>query len=181
LHQHISMRDERGAENPVPPDPPPMDRKVRIDRVQLVSIPIMVLVALLALSGLLGESTSESRSAEGGPLAVRVSYPSRLRFHQQEALEIAVHNVGPGPLEPVAVEIDRTYLEAFSVSTIIPDADRVTSDAYVIQLGRLLPGQVRRVTMQVEAEHPGHHRGLVVARSGAVELGRAEVDTYLFP
>lgn len=175
------MRDESGAENPVPPDPPPMERRLRIDRVQLVAISIMGLVALLALSGLFGESTSESRSAAGGLLAVRVSYPSRLRYHQQEALEIAVQNVGPGPLEPVALEIDRRYLEAFSVPTITPDADRVTSEAYVVQLGRLLPGQVRRVAMQVEAEHPGHHRGIVVARGGAVEMGRAEVDTYVFP
>ncbi len=57
----------------------------------------------------------------------------------------------------------------------------MTPDAYVIRLGALPPHEVRRVALQVEAEHHGHHRGFVVASAGDKELGRASVGTYVFP
>lgn len=74
-----------------PPQPPEVEKKALFHREQLLGIPLLMLLSILALFGVFGESVAEVNQANE-TLAVRVGYPTRNRYTMDNALEIRVQN-----------------------------------------------------------------------------------------
>lgn len=162
------------------PEPPPMKRFVEVERIQLIGVPIL---AAVSLAGLLGafDDTSARSATNGTPLAVHVEFPSRVQFEQHKAVSIEVRNESAGALDEVAVEIDRAYLDAFERSSFLPEPDEITPRAYVVDLGAIRPGEVRRIALEVRPEKVGRQEGQLRVTSGGRPLAAIELSTFVFP
>jgi hypothetical protein len=143
-----------------PPQPPEIDRRLRLAWPQLVGFPIIAIIPLLALGGVFGErwATSENTS---GPLAVSVEYPSRFRARLSKPLVVRIENRSDAPLDSVEVAFDSSYVENFANAGFIPEARQ----AYVVVLDAVRAGETRRVQLQLEGESMGAHDGRVVVRA----------------
>ena len=74
------------------PQPPPFHPRPQFAPLQLIGIPLLALLPILALIGIFGESMS-SVQASNAEIALQVDYVSRLRYRMQDALTVAVTNL----------------------------------------------------------------------------------------
>ena len=167
------------------PQPPPVKRFVKVERLQLIGIPILAAVSLAGVFGAFDDTTT--RGAGGGtPLAMHVEFPSRVQFEQQKALLIEVRNESDDRLEDVSIEIDRSYLDAFERTSFLPEPDEISTRAYVVNLGSIQAGEIRRIAIEIRAEKVGRQEGTLRVTSGAPELASRELasidlSTFVFP
>lgn len=161
----------------VPPQPPRMARRFAVYRHQLIGIPLLLLLPVLAVSGVFGVS-SESRSVRGDAVSVVVEHPSRLRYKMFDTLRIEVRNTS-GRARTVTVAVDRSYLDRFSGVTFVPAVEAITDAAYVLRL-EIPADEVRVATATLRAEDFGRPSGAVRVRSGASEW-TVPVTTVSFP
>ena len=171
----------REAVKPVQaPEPPSMKRFVKVERLQLIGVPILATVALAGLFGAF-DDTSARGSAGGSPLAMHVEFPSRVQFEQSKPLTIEVRNESSDALGEVAVEIDRAYLDGFQPRSFLPEPDQITPAAYVVALGTVQAGEVRRVVLEVRPETIGRRQGAVRVTAEGRRLATIDLSTFVFP
>lgn len=152
-------------------------RRLELHRYQWVGLPLMLLIPVLALFGVFGETWGRADDVSAD-LALRVEYPTRYRYKQINALEVFVENVSGGPLDTVVVAFDPAYVLRFSTPTFIP-APEVP---YEVELLDVQPGEVRLVVAELQGERYGRHRGAVEAyRPGSSDTARVAVSTIIFP
>jgi hypothetical protein len=158
-----------------PPQPPAIPPKIRVHRREAIAMGLMALVPALALLGTFGPS---NQHVERGDEALRLEtlYPSLLRLQMRDKLKIRVTNRSEKPLSRVALRIEQSYLSGFAEVSFSPDV----SDAYLVELKDLQPGEVRLVAVELDAERYGRHRGQVTASydGKAVTL---ELSTFVYP
>ncbi len=159
-----------------PPGPPELPRVVRFYWYQWVGAVVIVLIVGLALLGVFGERVAETRVA-GGPLELRVEYPSRFRYQQVNAIQVWVTNQGGQPLDTVTVSFSRPYLLQFSNLTILPSPER----PFDVPVTQLEPGATRLVRAEIQADHYGKHAGWIAATAGTGDTVRAELSTIVYP
>lgn len=162
-----------------PPQPPQLERKLRFHLTQLVGVPLLALLPVLAVVGIFGVGRGEAQ-AEDGALALRVSYPERFRLKMIEPLEIYVRNAGDAPLA-VVVRLDTNYLTAFSNVEITPGPTLVSDEVYEVSLGEVQPGETRLVSVELQAERYWQHRGSVSATSDAGDRAELAFGTFVIP
>lgn len=162
------------------PDPPPVKRFVVMERLQMVGIPILAAVALAGLFGAF-DDTSARTDARGTALAVHVEFPSRIQYEQSKPLLIEVRNESAHAVGEVAIAIDRAYLEGFQADTFVPEPDEITPEAYVVEVGAIQAGEVRRVAIDLSAEKVGRQEGEVRVTSGKQRLAAIDLSTFVFP
>ena len=158
-----------------PPAPPETRPRLHLRTSQLVGMLFFAAFPLAALLGLFGDSTAEV-GAPSAALELRVSYPTRFRYKTIHPLEVRVRNRSANPLDRVVVTFDQEYVSGFSNVRFTPEAVR----AYEVELRGVQPGEERLVSVEVQAERYGRHRGTVTAASGA-EAVTAELQTFTFP
>ncbi len=166
--------------NDVPPEPPQIPRRLSFGATQLVGIPLLLALPLLALFGAFGITGGEVMLSGPG-LEVRVSYPERFRYKTIHPLDIHVRNTGAALLPRVLVSVDRAYLSAFSEARFTPEAKAVTERGFLIELGDIPPGGESHVTGSVQAEAYGRHRGTVSIATDAGARLEAKLSTIVFP
>ena len=165
---------------PQPPQPPQAGRRLRFHATQLIGVPLIAIIPILALLHVFG-TTHETEIASDDPLLVEVRYPTRFRYKTIDPLDVTVRNTGSAPLRGVSVRIDKGYVEAFSTVSFTPSPQRVTSDAFVFDLGDIPPGEARVVDGLVQAERYWRHPGRITVRSdGGAEVA-LDVATFTFP
>lgn len=162
------------------PEPPPLKRFVKVERLQLIGVPLLAAVSIAGLFGAFDDTSARS-GARGTPLAVHVEFPSRVQLAQSKPILIEVRNESSDDLGDVAVEIDRDYLDALPPASVLPEPEEITPEAYVIQLGALQAGEVRRVALEVKPEKIGQREGEVRVTSGGRRLAGIELSTFVFP
>ncbi len=162
------------------PESPAVKRFVEVERLQMVGIPILAAVAIAGLFGAF-DDTSARTEARGAPLAVHVEFPSRIQYEQSKPLLIEVRNESSHAVGEVAIEIDRAYLEGFQAETFLPEPDEITPEAYVVEVGAIQAGEVRRIALVLSAEQVGRQRGQVRVTSGARRLAAIDLSTFVFP
>jgi hypothetical protein len=162
------------------PEPPPMERFLKVEPLQLVGIPILAAVSIAGLFGAFDATSARSASSRT-PLALHVEFPSRIPLEQPKPLSIEVRNESAGALDDVSVEIDRAYLDAFDRASFLPEPDEITPRAYVVDLGAIQPGEVRRIALEVRAEKVGRLAGKLRATSRGQELATIDLSTFVFP
>lgn len=112
---------------------------------------------------------------------VHVEYSSRAEFGSSKPLLIEVRNESASPVESLAVEIDRSYLEGFQPQSFVPEPKEVTTLAHVIDLGDVQPGEVRRVAVDLTAEKVGQRAGQVRVTSRDHPVAAIDISTFVFP
>ena len=174
------MRRHSSQDAVTPPKAPPMKRFVQVDRLQMVGVPIL---AAVAIAGLLGafDDTSARTDARGAPLAVHVEFPSRIQYEQSKPLLIEVRNESRHAVGEVAIEIDQDYLQGFRADTFLPQPSEITPEAYIVEVGAIQPGEVRRVSLDLSAERVGRQDGQVRVTAGRRRVAAIDLSTFVFP
>jgi hypothetical protein len=126
----------------------------------------MLLIALVALTGLLGAvPLSQATAGENGPL--RVTFP---RFaHVQTPTELRVV-IAPGAVtgNEVRVWLNRAFLDHNEIRMVVPEPDRVEVAADRLSYVFLVtdPAQETQLTFYVEPSSLGRHPGEISLDGG---------------
>lgn len=169
-----------GTSEPGPPQAPAFERRLQFARLQLVGMPLVMLVPMLALAGLLG-GRREHAERRADDVVVDVAYEGRARYEASSRIEVKVHNAGAVPLAAAQVEIERALLEGFSEVMTSPAVAAIEGDAHVVALGELAPGATRMVIVEFRPSQPGRVRGGVRARVGESARVRVPVEMLVLP
>jgi hypothetical protein len=157
-----------------PPQPPELLRRFRMHRHQMIGLPLLALLPILALFGVFDGST-EFASATAGALRTSVEYPSKIKYKDYNQLRIKVTNSGQQTLDTVSVSIDTTYLSRFLNVSITPNP----ADAYKIELIDVVAGEKREVIVEYEGKDYGQQSGDVTISSKADTI-RHPISTYIY-
>jgi hypothetical protein len=161
---------------PCPPPAPDMPRRFRLHNYQKVGLPLLVLVPVLAMGGLFGEST-DTTDLVTQTLLVEIDYPTRLRYRTSGEMVIRVTNRSTEALDSLIVTIDPAYLSGFSDVNFIPDVDR----AFAWDLLGLAPGEERRIVIEYSARDYWNRKGRVSVSGVDIDSATLPVTTFVFP
>jgi hypothetical protein len=162
------------------PQPPEIERRALLTRLQAVGLPILVLVPLLALAGVFGLSRGH-RSVQGNGLTIDVEYPSRARVRASDSLAVSVRNELDRPVDGVVVRIDREYVDSFTQVDFTPAVSTLSEASYSIDLGRLPAGGIRAVTVRLSPQAQWRRAGSVSVAGDGIEESTVEFATFVFP
>lgn len=165
---------------PQPPEPPEIERRLLLTRLQMVGLPVIVLIPVLALAGVFGLSQGE-RSEASGALEITVQYPNRTRLRTTAALVIEVGNAGDRAIDDATMLVDRAYIDSFEQVTFTPSISSVSEDRYRIDLGEIPAGATRLVKAGMRAQAYWLRSGTVTVIGEDVEETAVEVSTFVFP
>jgi hypothetical protein len=159
-----------------PEQPPPIHPRIRMRRGELIGMCVIALIPVLAVVGVFGPELGHARHTSGA-LQLDVRYPSLTRHQLRETLEARVANLSGETLPHITLTFDPSYIIGFSSVSFVPPADR----AYAVELRDLQPRESRLVTVELEAERYGWHRGQVAASDGTGHVLAAMISTLTFP
>lgn len=159
-----------------PPSAPPIDRRFEMPVVNAVFMCAFAAVVVLALLGVFGRS-QRSASAQSAGLALSIEYPSRFRYEQLSPLVLRVSNTAPQEIDTLTVRFDVAYLSQFSQIEMVPSADR----PWEVDLLDVMPGETRRVSMELQGERYGRHSGFVSASASNTDSVSVRISTFTFP
>jgi hypothetical protein len=160
---------------PDPPGPPEIRRRLALYRFQLIGLPFLLAIPLLALLGVFGERW-QNVSGEGGALEASARYPAVFRYKMIDAIELHVRNRGHAVLDTITISLDSAYAGRFSTVTAIPPFN----GPFELELTRVEPGASRRVRIEIQAERYWSHSGyLTVAAAG--DTIRMPLTTMVYP
>jgi hypothetical protein len=165
---------------PEPPKPPEMKAEFKLYPYQMIGLPLLFLIPILALLGVF-ESSSGHVIGTGDGLQLSVEYMTRTMYHKNEEIHIEVANMSDAPLAQLSVRIDKSYLDGFGPSSFSPPVSRVTGEAYEIDMADVGPGESRAVVIQVQGDQYGSNRGAVSALAADGRQVSIQLETYVFP
>lgn len=154
-------------------------RRLQFPRLQLAGVALLLVVPILALLGVFGPSSHTVAETMPG-LEIQVQYPTRFRYKTLSTLDVSLKNTSNRPLSPVTVAFDRVYISRFSQVQFTPSAKSVTATDYRVQLD-IPPGEVRRVSVSLQADRYGLHHGNISALAYGGPGILISVSTFVFP
>jgi hypothetical protein len=158
------------------PPPPEVPRRVMLHGGQWVGIPLLMVVPVLALLGVFGESRRHAAAAGDG-LRVEVEYPERYRTGRRSDIVVRVRNVSPAALKGVSVAFDPEYLsDAYNVLFNPP-----ASAPHEVALPMLEPGAEEEVRVEFEAEHRWWRRGWIRVLQDGSAVAELRIGTLVLP
>lgn len=158
-----------------PPEPPALEHRVRLSRLQWIGVPLFALVPLLALAGIFDDRSIEI-AREVGSLSVRAQVPQGLRQNRSGIVEVDLENRGDTPLA-VEVAISPEYLEDCTAIDMAPPPYR----AWAARLEPIAPGDRAQVRLEYEGERAGLHEGVIRVRDEHGAEVRMPIRTFVFP
>lgn len=158
-----------------PPGPPQHRPRIKIYRFQLIGLPFLAALPILALLGVFGERW-DAVAASDGSLAATVHYPTALRYKMIDEIEMLVSNRGGAVIDTVTVALDTAYASRFSTINAVPQFTR----PFEIGLAQIQPGESRRVRIEIQGERYWSHSGELTFRS-ATDTVRIHLTTMVFP
>lgn len=167
-------------QDPHPPKPPEITRKPQFHRIQLIGLPLILLIPVLALFGTFGE-TADSVSTASTQIEVRVEYPTRFRYKLIHPITVSLHNASEQSFGTVQVGFEREYVESFSVVTFTPTIRHITDTFYYVEINDLGPGETRIVIATVQADQFGNHSGKITVTPDNAEELEMSISTFSFP
>jgi multidrug efflux pump subunit AcrA (membrane-fusion protein) len=163
-----------------PPQPPPFQRRIRLEGPQKIGVPLLALIPLAALFGAFGLRADEAR-AVGDGVTLQVRYPALLRRTTALPFELTVVNSGSQPLSGVSARVDRSWLSHFSGTELTPQPDRLTERHAEITIGELAPGAQRKVVGMLQGGDYGRHAGQLSIAVGGRVVTEAPLRTMVLP
>jgi hypothetical protein len=140
----------------------------------------MMLIPILALFGIFGETVHQV-TASSPNLEMHIKFPARFRYKMIDSITVLLHNTSGQPLTSVVVTFDRGYIQGFSTVTFTPSVKHVTEDVYLLELSDLQPGETRVISVSIQAEHYGSHRGTITAKPENGDAIQTSIYTLTFP
>jgi len=165
------------------PQPPEIEKQWTFSTLQKLGVPLLILIPLLALLGLFGES-SAAATETGNTFAVEVSYPSRYRYNMLSPLTVSIENRSDQVVPTVTVSFGQDYISQFSNVSFTPEPDEVTGEAYYVRFDDLQPGEVRLGQVELQADRYWRHNGSVAVAPGDADDAPdvvIEVSTLVYP
>lgn len=165
-------------QNPGPPEPPSMQRRMRVRWQQALGLAVLAIGPIAALAGALDEHEHfATRSV--GPLSVHVSHVDRVRQNRYGRVNVELDNGGDAPLA-IEVAISPEYFDGADSVQMTPPPVR----AWATRLERLEPGEEVRVEIEYRAELGGWYEGTLRIRAvglgdGSVHEERVPLATYV--
>ena len=160
---------------PDPPGPPDTRRRPALYRFQLLGLPFLLAIPVLALFGVFGERWSVV-NARSGSLEISVRYPAVFRYKMLNAIELHVRNRGATAIDTLTVTLDTAYAGRFSTVTAVPPF----TGPFEVQLTDIAAQQSRRVHIELQAERYWSHSGRLTVAAGADTL-RVPLTTMVYP
>ena len=158
-----------------PPSPPSIPPKLRLHRNEMIGVPLLFALPVLAVLGIFGPTT-ERAQAESGAVALSAEYPSRIRYENKARLVVRVENRSDRPLSEVTLKLDPDYIHAFADVAIDP----APGTPYTVPVSNLGPRESRLVSVQLTADDYGPHQGWVALSAGGDEA-TIPLSTFVFP
>jgi hypothetical protein len=169
------MPDARSNEKPFPPAPE-IDRRVALPRGRAIGMLLILVVPVLALAGVFGESW-ERAAAESPNVSAQVEFPSRFRYKMLNSITASVTNRSARPIDTIVVRLDSSYALRFSTVVFTPAAER----AYVARLTDVPPGETRLIVIEIQGERYGRHTGRLHIESTNGDTLAIPIQTVIFP
>lgn len=173
-------KSKKKKEPSKPPQPPKVDKKFQVHAYQWIGIPLMMLIPILALLGLFGE-TVDTVSSSSQLLDVSVEYPTRFRYKMIDEVTVSLSNISGQPLPSVLVLFDRDYIDGFSTVIFTPSVKSITDTNYIVEVSDIQPGETRIISATIQAENYGMHRGIISIGPEDAEDLEVSVATFTFP
>lgn len=136
----------------------------------------MVIFLLLTVFGVFGEST-EKATDSGSRIALEVTYPSRSRYGLPLEFQVAVKNISSQPIETLTLLLSRDYFDQFGDLHFSPSADRITDDAYEVDLENLQPEETRILNIGAKGSRYWQHKGDIRIEGNV----KVSLSTFIFP
>jgi hypothetical protein len=147
---------------------------------QMIGIPILLLIPILAVLGLFGIRT-EQIEAENDHLAVKVDYPTRFRYKQTNTIEIAITNRTQSNWDTVIVQFDRSYIDQFSEVAFTPQVSRIRDDFYEVNLTNIAANDTQYVHVAIQSQQAGKHEGRLIVEPSVGDSLELNLRTWAFP
>lgn len=181
--QKKQTQGSKSAQPKQPPQPPEIEKKALFHREQWIGIPLLMLLPLLALFGVFGESRSEAEESNE-VLAVHVEYPTRNRYALSDSLEVEIENRSAQEPISVTVKISEAYISNFTGVTFEPSVEQISDGFYEVEAQAVEAGETRLVSVELKAWKYGRHEGqVIVTAEGASEITAITIPihTFIFP
>ena len=175
-------QDNKSEERPDEgvPQPPPFERQIQIAPLQLIGIPLLALLPLLALFGVFGESRA-TEAASNEEIAIEVDYVSRFRYKMVESMTVEVTNLSHQAPATITVAFERDYIVHFSAVTFAPTIKQIMADTYRVELTGVRSGQTQVIDVELQGEHYGRETGNISAAMSGNQPVTVSVSTTVFP
>ncbi|AUX44837.1 hypothetical protein SOCE26_063060 [Sorangium cellulosum] len=155
-----------------PPPAPEMPRRLELSKAQALGAIALACVAASAVF----MAAQETQEATAQGLSLRVEYPQRMRFRDAQRLLVDVTRTASEPCQTASLTIDETYLENFSERRAVP-AEAAFGR---FDLGALMPGESRRIVLELRGERPWFAAGNATLSCDG-ERAAAPLRTFIFP
>ena len=163
-----------------PPKAPEIPRQWKFYNYQFIVIPLLLLIPLLALFGVLGETSTTVEAANEG-LVLRIIYSDRAHYEAYNHMQITVRNESGADLSNVAVELDRGLLDHFSQLSINPALTEITETVYRVELDTVEAGTERVITVDYQPDMNGSQNGWVRLIADGIAPVQAAFSMFVFP
>lgn len=171
-HQNDSYRK--------PPEASSIQRHIRLYIFQYVGFPLLLLVPILAVFGVFGESFTEIQQ-NNDDLSVTVHYPTRYRYKMINTMTVTVQNTTEQSMSLLTLSVSRNYIAQFSTVNFLPAVTQINNEVYEVELKNLAPGETRIVSIELQAESYGMHNGTINISGENVETMSLSISTLIFP
>jgi hypothetical protein len=159
-----------------PPPPPDYRRRVRLYPSQWIGVPLLLLVPVLALAGVFGE-TRTTRELRDDVLHYSVEYPTRLRAGQTTLLRIRIVSIAATAPDSVTVTLDAAFMERFDEVRIMPEPAR----PWAVVVTGMAPGDSAEVQVELAGRALGRSRGGVTLEHTGGAPRDVAITTIVFP
>jgi hypothetical protein len=157
-----------------------MERKWQFNLLQAIGMPLLMLLPILALLGGFDERFTAA-NASGATVEMQVDYPVHLRYRTSQSIGVRLHNISEQPIPAITVRFGRTFMDQFSHIVFMPNVDTITEETYEVEIRDVPPGATRYVTVEIQGERYGRHRGVITAEPESGEEVQVQVETLIFP
>jgi hypothetical protein len=171
---------EKRQEIPQPPQPPAVGRRLHLYHYQIIGLPILIMIPILALVGVLSQQDA-TITAASADFDVTIEYPTRCFYRMSSTIELSIRNTSAESMSAIKVSLERSYMRAFDSIQFIPDSVTLTEGAYIIELNNVSPGETRRISIAYEPKRYWQHQGnLNISADGAAPV-EIPLQTFVFP
>jgi hypothetical protein len=162
-----------------PPQSTEFKRELDFYPFQVIGIPLIFIIPMLALFGVLGETTTILH-ATGNSIEVSVSYSNRINLQSFDEMEISIRNTSNEAISSLTVSIEKAFLDNFSEISFLVDISEISDEAYVIELLDLEPKEAKIIRFSSRGTVFGSHQGIITVSTGE-DAVRILIETFIFP
>jgi|SRR5688572_24511442 len=162
-----------------PESPPEIRRRVRFKKYQIVGLPFLFAIPVLASFGVF-DSSRAMASASNKDISLEVAYYDRLRDDAPEPITIVAKNSSQSPLSQLKVQLERSCVGGQKKPQMRPEPNEIDERFVTFVFDNVPPGESRIVEIDAEVGLAGTHEGQIQASAGGEPVS-VRIKTFAFP